>query len=59
MGNHAGKQGFEKWELGLLEKMFEDLSHRSPGKNIDKLTFLHLFNLPGMVGERLFAVFDT
>jgi hypothetical protein len=52
-------RGFAKWELGLLEKMFADLSRKTQGKAIDKATFLQLFNLPGMVGERLFVVFDT
>ncbi len=35
-----------------------DLALRSPGKTIDKLTFLKVFNLPGILGERLFAAFD-
>jgi hypothetical protein len=48
-----------KGELGLLEKMFTDLARKTQGKAIDKATFLQLFNLPGMVGERLFAVFDV
>ena len=35
-----------------------DLASRSPGKTIDKLTFLKVFKVPGMLGERLFAAFD-
>jgi serine/threonine-protein phosphatase 2B regulatory subunit len=62
MGN-SGLSGvelrdFDRWELGLLEKMFRDLAKRSPGKTMDKATFLALFKLPGMLGERLFRVFD-
>lgn len=45
-------------ELSLLDSMFRDLASRSHGSTMDKATFLALFNLPGMVGERLFAVFD-
>lgn len=50
---------FGKDELCLLDSMFQDLARRSPGKTIDKATFLQLFNVPGMLGERLFHVFDT
>mmetsp|Transcript_17541 Transcript_17541/g.34237 ORF Transcript_17541/g.34237 Transcript_17541/m.34237 type:complete len:755 (+) Transcript_17541:30-2294(+) len=50
---------FAKGELGLLDSMFRELASRSPGATMDKATFLKLFNLPGMIGERLFAVFDT
>jgi hypothetical protein len=35
-----------------------DLARKNKGKAIDKETFLQLFNLPGIVGERLFHVFD-
>ena len=35
-----------------------DLASRSPGKTVDKIAFLKMFNLPGMLGERLFAAFD-
>jgi len=60
MGNGAAKPGhLEKWEVGLLDKMFRDLAMRSPGKTMDKATFLSLFKLPGMLGERLFNFFDA
>ena len=41
-------------------KIFNDLSDHSQtkGNTIDKATFLKYFPLPGMMGERLFAVFD-
>ena len=45
----------------MLKRTFEDLSSRSSsGKSIDKETFLRFFpNVPGMLGERLFYVFNT
>jgi Ca2+-binding EF-hand superfamily protein len=54
----SSSTGFEKWEVGLLERMFHDLSTRSHGKKIDKTTFMQIFKLPGMMGERLFDVLD-
>lgn len=36
-----------------------DLAARSPGATMDKNTFLQLFDIPGMLGERLFSVFDS
>ncbi len=49
---------FEK--VALVRKIFKDLSAHSfsKGNTIDKATFLQYFPLPGMMGERLFAVFD-
>ena len=46
-------------ELTLLDRMFQDLAKRSPDKTMSKETFLQYFALPGILGERLFAVFDT
>ena len=44
----------------ILAGLFSDLAARSPNdKTMDKRDFLTLFNLPGMLGERLFTVFDT
>lgn len=48
---------FEKTEVSVLEQTFKDLAARSKGTTIDKATFLRIFNLPGMLGERLFHVF--
>ena len=44
----------------MLKRTFEDLASRSSsGKSIDKDTFLRFFcNVPGMLGERLFFVFN-
>ena len=45
-------------ELTLLDRMFQDLAKRSPDETMSKETFLQYFALPGILGERLFAVFD-
>ena len=45
-------------EKRMIERTFQDLALRSPGKVIDKGTFLKFFPLPGLLGERLFKVFD-
>ena len=52
---------FRKWERAMLKRTFEDLASRSAsGKSIDKDTFLRFFcNVPGMLGERLFYVFNS
>merc|ERR1719456_1678582 len=48
--------------MALVRNLFQSLSeHSSQGseaRTIDKTTFLRFFPLPGMMGERLFAVFD-
>ena len=46
-------------ELSLIYKTFATLATRSPGDTVDKITFLRFFPLPGLLGERLFSVFDT
>jgi len=45
-------------ESPILTCIKSDLAARSPGPTMDKFTFLKFFNVPGMLGERLFAVFD-
>jgi len=50
---------FTQVELDMLKKSFKDLAQRSPGKTIDKETFLKFFPLPGLHGERLFHLFDN
>ena len=45
-------------ELTLLDRMFQDLAKRSPDETMSKETFLQYFALLGILGERLFAVFD-
>jgi len=57
------KEAFEKYndmEIGLLDKMFRDLAGRSPEdmQTISKETFLQVFGLPGILGDRLFKAFD-
>jgi Ca2+-binding EF-hand superfamily protein len=45
----------------VLKQTFEHLAARNPNDDqpgIDRRTFLRVFTLPGMLGERLFDVFD-
>lgn len=50
---------FSEDELKVLQKLFKDLERRSSvSRNLDRRTFLRMFHLPGMLGERLFAIFD-
>ena len=47
-------------ERELLSKLFKNLVQRSQHPRcIDKATFCRVFPLPGVLGERLFKVFDT
>ena len=43
-----------------LIEIWRDLAHRSsdPSKGIEKLTFSHYYELPGIINDRLFSVFD-
>lgn len=50
---------FDDDEICILQKTWQDLADRSTGKGIDKDTFLQYFPLNGLLGERLFAQFDT
>ena len=50
---------FDTDEIHVLRKTWQDLADRSTGKGIDKETFLQYFPLNGLLGERLFAQFDT
>lgn len=43
-------------ELNVLNSMFKELEQKD--HTMDKSTFLKFFKVPGMLGERLFAVFD-
>lgn len=52
-------QKFDDDEVHVLKKTWQDLADRSNGKGIDKDTFLQYFPLNGLLGERLFAQFDT
>jgi Ca2+-binding EF-hand superfamily protein len=52
-------QKFDEDEIYVLRKTWQDLADRSSGKGIDKETFLQYFPLSGLLGERLFAQFDT
>jgi serine/threonine protein kinase/Ca2+-binding EF-hand superfamily protein len=50
---------FDQDEIHVLKKTWQDLADRSNGKGIDKETFLAYFPLHGLLGERLFAQFDS
>ena len=43
----------------MLDQMFHEMAVRSPDDTIAKDTFLKFFDLPGVLGDRLFEVFDT
>lgn len=47
---------YDRTELSVLDSLFRELASRSPGPTVDKATFLKFFELPGMLGERLFQV---
>ncbi|CAM9376386.1 unnamed protein product [Chrysoparadoxa australica] len=50
---------FDACEIKLIKATFKDLCQLSgESTRIDKETFLQYFPLPGLLGERLFAVFD-
>ncbi|KAF8819781.1 calcium dependent protein kinase CDPK7 [Cardiosporidium cionae] len=49
---------FDADEVEILQKIYKELSARSPGLGIGKETFLQYFPLPGFWGERLFQHFD-
>ncbi len=59
-GNAKKKtERFNACELKVIKETFKNLSYLSSDqKNIDKVTFLQYFHLPGLIGERLFAAFD-
>ena len=44
-----------------LQQLSQDFCIQSdnPGMGINKMTFLNYFQLPGIIGERLYSVFDT
>ena len=44
-----------------LKQVWKDLSSRTKGEKegIDKITFQKYYELPGLISERLFSVFDT
>ena len=44
-----------------LKQVWKDLSGRNKDENegIDKITFQKYYELPGLISERLFSVFDS
>ena len=57
---HAASR-FDADELTILERTWIDLAERSPDphKGVNKETFLQYMPLNGLLGDRLFEVFDT
>eukprot|EP00736_Rhodelphis_marinus_P007849 Rmarinus@m.1239 len=53
------ESAFMHEEVAVLKQMFKDAAKRSKGKTVDKATFLTMFPLPSLMGERLFTMFDT
>ncbi|CAN0296694.1 unnamed protein product, partial [Discosporangium mesarthrocarpum] len=50
---------FDDCEIKVIKETFKDLCHiNGESTRIDKETFLQYLPLPGLLGERLFAVFD-
>lgn len=43
-----------------IKSIWKDLAQRSENaeKGINKITFVHYYSLPGIISDRLFAVFD-
>eukprot|EP01029_Cantina_marsupialis_P016791 TRINITY_DN3763_c0_g1_i1.p1 TRINITY_DN3763_c0_g1~~TRINITY_DN3763_c0_g1_i1.p1 ORF type:complete len:738 (-),score=148.78 TRINITY_DN3763_c0_g1_i1:1043-3256(-) len=59
-GNPEATKRFSNCELNILKNTYRELANKSEGKKcIDKDTFLKVFPLPGLLGERLFAVFNS
>jgi len=71
MGNESSQQSdlredyrkaltrFNRGKVALVRSIFKNLTEASVGgRTIDKATFLQYFPLPGIMGERLYAVFD-
>jgi len=50
---------YDQQEIGILDQIFHEMAVRSPNDTIAKDTFLKFFDLPGVLGDRLFEVFDT
>lgn len=50
---------YDQQEMGILDQIFHEMAVRSPNDTIAKDTFLKFFDLPGVLGDRLFEVFDT
>ena len=50
---------YAEQEIGILDQIFHEMAVRSPNDTIAKDTFLKFFDLPGVLGDRLFEVFDT
>ena len=68
MGNQSSKSKskgkyssgkYNEKEIGILDQIFHEMAVRSPNDTIAKDTFLKFFDLPGVLGDRLFEVFDT
>merc|ERR1719320_1749331 len=58
-GDQISYNKWNKKELKLLGTIFRQMAQRSPDPEaMSKETFLSVYKLPGILGERLFQVFD-
>ncbi|KAF0689713.1 Aste57867_18861 [Aphanomyces stellatus] len=66
MEGHYGLSGdemkalrrFEDAEVHILREVFKGITQTTADNSVDKENFLKIFPMPGLLGERLFAVFD-
>ncbi|EQC37175.1 CAMK/CAMK1 protein kinase [Saprolegnia diclina VS20] len=49
---------FTEPEIHVMREMYRGITHASSETGVNKASFLKIFPLPGLLGERLFAVFD-
>ncbi|CAK4075239.1 unnamed protein product [Aphanomyces euteiches] len=49
---------FEDAEIHLLREVFRGITQATGDKAVDKENFLKIFPMPGLLGERLFTLFD-
>jgi len=57
--HHPSYNKWTKNEIKLLATMFHQMAQRSPDtESMSKETFLSVYQLPGMLSERMFKVFD-
>ena len=54
-----GNNHVDDFQNGLIDQIFHEMAIRSPNDTISKDTFLKFFDLPGILGDRLFQTFDT
>ena len=48
-------EGFSQY----LKQIWKDLNSRTENEGLDKITFQKYYELPGLISERIFSVFDS